>query len=239
MTITTLAAQLSEWLGVMAVSMLAGTSERFKRRPLAFVYQRRETLFALGLFALILVIAFVFYLILFPAGSTLHRLILAAVSLAPFLLAVRLRGQPARTAGWGMQRLRPAVLLGLALGVLAMFLRGKVFTLMGGTGDPRALDLLFLLGICLAEETIFRGYIQLRLVAVWGAWLGILVTAILFTLWQLPLKLVLGQTSTALLTSLGLAFGQGLVLGYLMHKSGHAAAPGIYRAFSEWLSLLS
>ncbi len=93
--------------------------------------------------------------------------------------------------------------------------------------------------IGLAEETIFRGYIQLRLVAVWGAWLGVVATAFLFVLWLLPYQLALGQTSIVLLTGLGLAFVQGLVQGYLMHKSGHATAPGIYRAFSEWLSLLS
>jgi membrane protease YdiL (CAAX protease family) len=234
-----LISQLSEWLGVVAVAMIAGTSDRFKRKPLVFRFARRELLYSFGLYTLILVLAFVYYYADKPSlDNLLPRLILAGISLVPFLLAVRFRQQPIRTIGWGMNRLRPALLLGLSLAVLSIFLRGKVFTLLGGKQETSFQSLLLFLGIALAEETIFRGYIQLRLVSAWGPWLGIAVTALLFAIWQLPLRLALGFSSDALLIGLGVALINGLVLGFVMHKSGHVLAPALYRAFSDWISLL-
>jgi membrane protease YdiL (CAAX protease family) len=236
-----LVSQLSEWLGVVAVTMIAGTSERFKRKPLVFLYARRELMYSFGLYAVILALAFAYYYTDKPSlDNLLPRLILAGLSLVPFLLAQRFRKQPIRTIGWSMSmnRLRPALLLGFALAILSIFLRGKVFTLLGGKQTIDLQTLLMFLGIALAEETIFRGYIQLRLVSAWGPWLGVAVTALLFAIWQLPLRLALGFSSEALLIGLGIALVNGLVLGFVMHKSGHVLATAIYRAFSDWISLL-
>jgi len=53
---------LSEWLGVVAVVMIAGTSPLLKkRRPLGFRYPNREATYALSLFAVVYVIAFQYF----------------------------------------------------------------------------------------------------------------------------------------------------------------------------------
>jgi len=52
---------LSEWLGVIAVVMIAGTSPMLKKiRRIEFRYPRREATFALIFFALIFFFAFLF-----------------------------------------------------------------------------------------------------------------------------------------------------------------------------------
>lgn len=240
MNLNPLLAQLSEWLGVIAVAILAGTSPRFQRRPLLFKFNRREVLISLGLFALILMLAFIVYPVLqkaLPGSLPTARLVIALLALLPFVVAMLVRGQPIRAIGWGTQTLRPSALVGLALAVLTLFLRGKAFTLPK-VGPNAWLALLLWLGICLAEETIFRGYIQLRLNSAWGTWKGILATTALYTLWRIPVSLALAQDTGTQITSLVLIFAQGLVLGYLMQKTGHVLAPGIYRAFSQWVALL-
>ena len=59
-----------------------------------------------------------------------------------------------------------------------------------------------------AEEFLFRGYIQTRLVRRWGRWVGIGITALLFGVMHMDLL----QGSFAM--------GFGIYIGYLVEKSG-------------------
>lgn len=235
--LTPLILQVSEWLGVIAVAMLAGISPRFTRKPLAFQYPRREVTVSLALFAACTVAAAIIYNFFPPAQVELFptaRLMAGAACLFLTGMALRVRGQPARSAGWNQATLRPSLLLGLALAVLALFLRGRIFTMARQIGQAEAVSLLAWLGICIAEETLFRGYLKLRLSAAWGTWQGTAAAALLYALYQVPLRLYMGLELQAVLISVGLALLQGLVLGYLMQKSGNVLAGVIYRTISEW-----
>lgn len=243
MDIYPLVSQISEWLGTVAVTMLAGISPRFTRRPLVFRYPARERTFALALSAFVIVTAFIFWALVQPVPDSsntlpIPRLILAAICVVPVAAVLRLRGQPFRSAGWNNQTLRPAVYLGLAVGVLAIFLRGRMFNVLNGVNGGEAAGLLLWLGICLAEETVFRGYILLRLNGAWGVWVGSIASALIFTLFSLPLKLALAPETSALLLGLLITFVQGLLLAYMANKSGHVLAPALYRAMSEWISMI-
>jgi membrane protease YdiL (CAAX protease family) len=237
---------LSEWLGVIAVIWLAQLSQGFKPEPLGFRYPRREGYVSLGLFALVLVFAFFFYpltnagytsvaRLADPTGLLWQRLTVAGISALPFILALLVRGQPPRSAGWGRVMLGPSFRLGLALAFLTIFLRGKIFGLINGVSPAELYALLAWVGISLVEESIFRGYLQLRLSAWLGDRWGWLASAGLFVLWQAP-RLMANQAN--LLVSLGLAAVQGLILGWLARKSGHVLAGAIYRVISEWAGYL-
>lgn len=246
MNLNPILSQASEWMGVFAVAMLAGTSARFARRPLVFRYGTREMTFSFSLFALILAVAILVYQFIRPPlfveqdpNSPIGRLLLAVACLVPFVLALVLRGQPVRAIGWGGQTLRPALLMGVSLGLLSLFLRGKVFTILNGLDPAQANALAYWLLIGLAEETIFRGYLQLRFVSVWGSWPGILVTALLFSLWHVPRILSQPQAGETAVIQIAMTFVHGVVLGYLMHRTGHVLAPGIYSGISAWLSILA
>lgn len=236
---------LPEWLGAVAVLMLASLSPRFKRPPLVFKYARRDGLFALGVFGIALVAAVAFALADLRALTSLFgvglqpltaRLVLALLCLLPAVGLLLQRQQPWRSAGWNRAMQMPALQLGLALGFLAIFLRGKFNSLFTGMGTDALNALWMWLVIALAEETLFRGYIQLRLTTWWGARWGWLGTAGLFLLWQLPRWLM---QPAQLPVNLLIGAAQALLCGWIMRQSGHVAASALYRAISEWLFFIA
>lgn len=228
----------AEILGVVAVVMLLGLSPRVRaRREVKFIYPRREGLFALAGFAVILALAVIYHAGSSRAGLP-DDLILAGLSALPFGAFLLLRRQPLRSAGWGRANLSLGLQFGLVLAILALFIHNRIGAILGGLSGAQISALLYGLAICLLEESIFRGYMQPRL----SAWLGDLpgwaLCAALFALWRLPALLAAGGNFLSVLPNLGLAFVQGLVLGYIQRKSGSVLAPGLYRAVSTWASLL-
>jgi membrane protease YdiL (CAAX protease family) len=241
---------ISEWLGVIAVAWLLGMSKRFQKPVVGFLYARRDGLVALSLAALIIIFSFFYQtrirLPVFaqplrispaPVHDLFQALVLAAICLAPFLLALLVRQQPFRSIGWNRALITPGLQMGVAMALLTVFLRNRVMDVLGGLAAPVLGSLPIALGIALAEETIFRGYIQMRLAWWLGPWPGLVVTAILFTLWHLPAWLQALPTQTTLILA-GLTFLQGLILGWVARKSGGVVAPALYRAFSIWVTLL-
>lgn len=228
----------AEYIGVIAVIMLLGLSPRVRaKREVKFIYPRREGLYALGGFAIILAIAVIFYAKPGAAGPR-ASLMLAALSALPFAAFLLVRRQPIRSAGWNPANLRMGLLVGLTLAILTIFLRNRFNTIVSGLPAEQFTQLLFWLGICLLEESIFRGYMQPRLSAWLGDLPGWILAAALFALWRLPLWLSGGQPLLAALPDLGLAFAQGLLLGFIQRKTGSVLAPGLYRTVSTWVSLL-
>ena len=239
MNLTTFLAPLSEWLGVIATLMILSLSPAFRFQPVGFRYPRREAWVSLGVFSISLILV----IVLTSSGqitanaSTLPRAVLmelaaAAAALLLFTLALLIRRQPLRSIGWSPERLKVGIQLGLALALLAIFLRGKIYSILNGITAAEGFTLLTLLVICVAEETVFRGYLQLRFNAWLGEPYGWLASALLFTLWHIPLSMAAG---VPLLSAVLLRAAQGLVLGWVSRKSGHVLATGLYRTFSEWI----
>jgi len=240
---------LSEWLGVIAVVMIAGTSPMIKKiRRIEFRFPRREATFSLILFALIFFFAFQFFsnpifefLRTFSSalqgGEIAQRMLLALLSLIPVILLMAVRGQPLKSAGWSKENTRAGLTLGVVLLILVVFLRGKFLPLLQGISNEKGSLLFVILVWVAAEETIFRGYIQLRLMSYLGDNWGWLATSLLYVLWQLPGNDLLTQFSTQW-TLLVLALVQGLLLGWIMRKTHHVSAPILLRVVSTWLLFL-
>lgn len=240
---------LSEWLGVIAVVMIAGISPLLKKiRPLGFRYPNREATYALSLFAVVYIIAFQYFsgdllrflrefARVFPGGEVAQRMLLAVIALIPFIAALIFRGQPLRSMGWQRDNLRAGLMVGLLLVVVVLFLRGKFLTLLKGVTQQQAGLLPVWLIYTFAEETIFRGYIQLRLDAYLGAKWGWLAAAGLFMLWQLPGRLWLFPEAQ-IWQPIVIAAVQGLLCGWIMKKTGHVATSALYRAFAGWLLVI-
>ena len=235
---------VSEWLGIIAVTMLFGTSRIFSMiRPLVFLFPRREGILSLYLFSGILVLGVLFFtpaliqpaIQYLPVEAITALLIFSIVCLVPFLLMILFRKQPMLSAGWSPHRLRPSIYFSFALIMITLFLRGTIFKLLDGVSALEVQILLVWIGIALVQETIFRGYMQPRL----SGWVGKnkswLLTASLFTIWSVPRFLFEPHPIfLPLPLSIGYTFFQGILLGWIYNKSGHVAAPGFYRAVSEW-----
>lgn len=240
---------VSEWLGAIAVVMIAAVSPLLKKiRRIEFRFPRREATFALSLFALIYFFAFQYFSSnifnflkvasrAFPGGETAERMLLAAISLIPFIAALLLRGQPFKSIGWSRENLRAGLITGLLLVFLTVFLRGKFLAVINGLTSAEGSLFLVILLLCLAEETIFRGYIQLRLMSFLGNTWGWLATAGLYLLWQLPGRLWLHPIGEIWI-ELVIAAVQGLLLGWIMRKTGHVSTTILFRAAAAWLLLI-
>ncbi len=238
-----------EWMGAFAVVMIAGTSPLLKLiRRIDFRFPRREATFALSVFALSYFLAFqyfanpIFQFLLdfskiLPGGELAQRTLLAVICLVLFLLATFLRGQPLKSIGWSKANLRPGLTLGLLLVIITIVLRGKFSTLLQGVSPEQGGLLLACLLLAVAEETIFRGYIQLRLNSFIGVTWGWLATAFLFLLWQFPGRLWVLPFSEVW-PSLVISFAQALLLGWIMRKSGHVSTTILFRAVAAWLILI-
>ncbi len=234
----------SEVLGVIAVMLLAGLSKSIRlRTPLGFKYPRREAVVALTMFSLVLFLSILFYNGIIPTPEPLlavsvelwQQLIAGLAALMLFVLVLYIRKQPARSAGWSKALLSPSLRLGLALVFMAVFLRGAIFSLMNGITTPEIAGLLVWLVLAMAEETVFRGYIQLRLNSYFGEKFGWLITALVFLLWQLPRLMLHPETIWLRLVFVAV---QAVLLSWLMKRSGHVAGIALYRAVSEWIWLL-
>ena len=235
-------ANLSEWLGVVAVVMILAISKRFVRRPVVFKYPRRELTTLIGVYVFILLAAWAVYGRLLPFvmdGSLPEqlgaRLALALAALAVTAVALFVRRQPLLSVAWGRPLLKPALQLGFALAIMSVFLRQRIYMVIDGVSQVEGLGLLALLGIAIAEETVFRGFIQLRLADRWGDLAGWLVTAALYIVWILPRWLLLDLPWQTLAVTAVMAF----LLGYVMRKTGHNAAGVLFRTISEWVVLLA
>ena len=131
--------------------------------------------------------------------------------------------------------LMPGVQLGLAVGFLTLFLQNILPELFKGITMDQGYALLVWLGIALAEESLFRGYVQLRLEAWLGERWGWLAASGLSTLWLL--LFIGGQPLSVLLPRLGLLLLQALVLGWMAQRSRGVLGGAIYRAMSGWLMM--
>ncbi len=208
----------------------------------------RDGIVALSLWALALAveICLVFGVIPVPASFNLSTSYnpLAKFGMQPLAAVVALvlvgvsmiyRRQPPKSAGWNRLTLRNGLLVGVALGLLTIFLRARFNALFGGL-TPFQLNALWLVAvICLAEETVFRGFLQLRLEWWLGKPWGLLLTAGLFVLWRLPFFL---GSPEVLLANLVITAVQGLLLGWIMQNCGNVAGPAIYRIISMWCNFL-
>ncbi len=208
----------------------------------------RDGIVALSLWALAMVVEIVLVtgVLPVPASFNLSRLNnpLGELGLQPLAAVVALvlvgvsmfyRRQPPKSAGWNRLTLRNGLLVGAALGFLTIFLRGRFNALFSGLNSIQLKALWLVAVICLAEETVFRGFLQLRL----GWWLGktwgLLLAAGLFVLWRLPFYLAAPDT---LLINLAAALVQGLLLGWIMQSCGNVTGPAIYRIVSMWCNFL-
>jgi membrane protease YdiL (CAAX protease family) len=243
-------------MGVIAVTILLSVSPALKaRRPVVFKYSRRELFISLGLYALVL-IATVLYsggyirglvpyapavgdAFTFTPEDLVRQALLCVVLAAPFVLALVIRRQPWLSAGLAKTGMRAGWQMGLGLGLITVFLTGKTYAILDGFTQAEVWYLLAALITAFAQEFVFRGFIQLRLVNSLGATWGWIATAILFTLWRLPEQIFLHGISFASLGwNIFLVLGMGLILGWVMRKSGNILAPGLYHALHIWVQVL-
>ena len=240
---------LPEFLGVIAVLWMVSISGRFKYRQIGFVYARRDGVIALSLWLLALILEIGIFSGVIPIpgmpGAETFNSVAPILSIQPaaavlallvVLASMLYRRQPPKSAGWNRLTLRTGLLAGLSLALLSIFLRAKFTAIFSGVSPVQFSALLLVAVTSLAEETVFRGYLQQRLVWWLGKRWGFLLTAGLYLLWRLPLMLAMPPDT--LVANLILTALQSLLLGWIMQSFGNVTAPIVYRVISLWCSFL-
>lgn len=148
-------------------------------------------------------------------------------------------GEPLSSAGLGRHNLWQACVIGLILGGLWCVpgpLGQKLARLSQGGW---ALSLLFLAMFGFAEEFLYRGYLQTRLIARIGTWRGWALASLVFAAAHFPHRLLydgLGpraaDTATVLLVPCSLA------MGFIMLRTQNILAPAIlHTIINSWGAL--
>jgi len=141
--------------------------------------------------------------------------------------------------GWGRRRVGRALALGAALGAGALLWRARPFApeRMGLADTWWALATYTV--VALAEETLYRGYLQGRLEAWLGRWWGYLATALLFTAVHLPARLLGGEPLVQTLEYAAVQLlPMALLFGGAMAAGGHALASTLLHLAWNWASVV-
>lgn len=255
---------ISEMLGVVATVLILAISPILKnKRPLVFLYPKRELPAAVSIYVFVLLVvilgsslangalagtaSFLPYPGLFNEGLPeskpgFNLWVQAAVSLVllvPVAVSLIARKQPLLSIGLNRNNYKAGLQLGFALALLTIFLNGKITAIINGakSGAFPALGAVILAVI--AEEVVFRGYIQPRLASRYSETHGWLITALAYLVWCLAPLLVTSSTQPAFLAGYLLYHAAiGLLCGWLMKKSGSLLVPILYHTAHLWILFL-
>jgi membrane protease YdiL (CAAX protease family) len=141
--------------------------------------------------------------------------------------------------GWGCERMGWALALGTLLGAGAVLLRARPFAPARLALADTWWALAAYAVVASAEETLYRGFLQGRLEAWLGRWLGYLVTALLFTGLHLPARLLGGEPlAQAVRYATVQLLPMALLFGGAMLAARHTAAPTLLHLAWNWASVL-
>jgi len=141
--------------------------------------------------------------------------------------------------GWRHERVGRALALGVVLGAGALLLRAQPFAPERLAISDTWWALPTYAVVALAEETLYRGFLQGRLEEWLGRWPGYLITALLFTVLHLPARLLAGQPLAQALTyAMVQLLPMALLFGVAMLAANHTAAPALLHLAWNWATML-
>jgi len=234
---------------VYAVSKLL----KLHSQPIDIAEKRKEATSSLIVFAVVFIIAFAIlavYAYVWVRQNleedmiyVLRDVIWTASILVPVVSALKRNRQSLGSIGISRKSLGK----NLAFGFIASLLFVAILSLLAPSLDgsyagfslPMSLSLISLIIVGVAEELIFRGYIQTRLVAYRGAVVGVAISTLLFALFNFPLGYFCysGDILAAFLYAIW-RFSTGIVLGYMYHRSQNILPSSIFHTLLVWGALL-
>ncbi len=255
---------ISEIVGVIAVVLILSISPVVKsKRPLQFLYPKREGSAALTVGILVLLftafvqrfqpllfaqlINFTSYPGLFNATKSTFAninaltaaLIFSAAIIFPVGISLFIRKQPLLSIGLSKPGLKIGLQTGAVLVILVIFLQGKIFDIINGLSQGAFLTLAVAFVAVLGEEVVFRGYIQPRFAAWLGEKWGILAAIFLYLAWwALPAIGAYSGDGLQLLGGFLYRITLAFLLSWIMKKTGSLLTPMLYHTAHLWLAFM-
>ena len=170
--------------------------------------------------------------------SALRQILVAAASLVPLLMALRLTRAGLDSVGLTRTNLLPSVAVGGALAAGWLLASGAFGDLL----QPRVEHAFVLIGaasVGFSEEIAWRGYLQTRLIDLIGTRNGIVLATAIFTLFHAPQRLLAGVGGMDLVVQLVVVAILGGAFGIMQASTGNVILPGIVHTAIDWSARFS
>lgn len=166
------------------------------------------------------------------------------IILLPIFIIKKVRNESWESTGISKHNLKASILIGTILAIITIAnviifgpksLRDISHNL--NLSSLWALIYYAIVGFC--EEFMFRGYLQIRLMAWLEKWRGWLLTSIFMALIHTPQRMAsMGLSPKDAIISSALLIPISLTMGYILIKTENIVAPSIYHTFANWVSVL-
>lgn len=173
-------------------------------------------------------------------SSVLQIAITYLIFMSPILITKRFLRQPWSSTGVSKHNLKISILIGSIVGIITiiytlLYYNISIVKVITHLNINHFWGLLYFAVVGFSEEFIFRGYLQIRLIAWLGKNKGWIISSVLMVLIHLPQRIfVQGMTLTGAFTNILYLVFFSLFLGYIMIKSENIAAPAIFHTLGDW-----
>ena len=163
-----------------------------------------------------------------------------SVLFLPVVISMKRTGQNLRSIGISGEGKWRMFALGFTFSAIYITITGLLAPSIGlefmGFSTSQAYGLIFFAVVGFSEETIWRGYIQTRLIAYAGTLKGYVIASLLFALWHFPIYYHGAALETLANTLIVLA--PSLLMGYIMLRSQNIIPSSIFHLFWNWNNML-
>jgi membrane protease YdiL (CAAX protease family) len=165
--------------------------------------------------------------------SAARQLLVSAASVVPLAVALRATGSDPASAGLTRALLGRSVGIGLTLAVIWLIVSGA-FRELASARPEHGYVLIAALSVGLAEEIMWRGYLQSRLVSWLGSRRGISLAAMLFAAFHIPQRWLAGVVGADLILQIVIVALLGVVFGLLQAATRNVTLPVIVHTTIDW-----
>lgn len=185
-----------------------------------------------------------YFISIFPINTLLNFFIVRLVLVIPAIVCIIVNKEGISNLGFTKKNLLKSIFLGFLIGVI-YFLSYKKMSLYDISNIVLQFKgtLIYLFVYCLiiglAEEFLYRGYLQTRLMAVNGKVNGWIIASIIFAFMHFPQKIVVNKFGLVQATlSCAELLPISLLLGYISIKNKNIISNIIFHGFIDFTSFI-
>lgn len=166
------------------------------------------------------------------------------IIMSPILITKRFFRQSWGSTGVSKHNLKKSIVISIIVGIIAIIYilfrtNISIIKVITHLNSNHFWGLLYFAVVGFSEEFIFRGYLQIRLMAWLGKNKGWIISSVLMVLMHLPQRIfVQGMTLTGAFTGILSVTFLSLFLGHIMIKTENIFAPAIFHTLADWGNII-